>query len=189
MPVYFRMLYSCGMRLSEARNLKVEDVDLDKGIVTIHHSKKDNSRLVPMSLELTNRCKTYFNQVHLYSKAYDYFFPGIEGKPMTIQNIYRNFRRFLWQANISHGGRGKGPRIHDFRHTFACHCIKKWVIEKRDLSVYLPVLKSYMGHDSFEETSYYLRMTADVYPDITIKLEGCYPKIIPSLVGDIDEAN
>jgi len=43
-----------------------------------------------------------------------------------------------------------------------------------------------MGHDSFEDTAYYLRLTADVFPDITIKLEGCYPDIIPSLVGAAD---
>lgn len=53
MPVFFRMIYSCGLRSSEARLLKVADVDLDAGILTIHHSKKDNSRLVPMSEKLT----------------------------------------------------------------------------------------------------------------------------------------
>jgi hypothetical protein len=55
-----------------------------------------------------------------------------------------------------------------------------------DLTVYLPILKTYMGHDSFEDTAYYLRLTADVFPDITIKLEGCYPDIIPSLGGVAD---
>src|ERR1700733_6575214 len=49
MPVIFRMIYMCGLRASEARLLKVADVDLENGILSIHHSKKDNSRLVPMS--------------------------------------------------------------------------------------------------------------------------------------------
>ena len=49
MPVIFRMIYMCGLRASEARLLKVSDVDLKRGILSIHHSKKDNSRLVPMS--------------------------------------------------------------------------------------------------------------------------------------------
>jgi len=44
-----------------------------------------------------------------------------------------------------------------------------------------------MGHYSFNETAYYLRMTGDVFPDISIKLEGCYPNIIPKLEGDVDE--
>lgn len=46
-----------------------------------------------------------------------------------------------------------------------------------------------MGHDSFEETAYYLRMTADVFPDITIRLEGKYPDLIPELEGGADETN
>ena len=49
MPVIFRMIYMCGLRVSEARLLKVADVDLKNGILNIHQSKKDNSRLVPMS--------------------------------------------------------------------------------------------------------------------------------------------
>jgi len=39
----------------------------------------------------------------------------------------------------------------------------------------------------FEETAYYLRLTADIFPDISIKLEGCYPDIIPRLEGNSDE--
>lgn len=189
MPVFFRLIYTCGLRSSETRLLKVADVDLENGILTIHHSKKDNSRLVPMSDELTRRCRNYAAIVHLISKETDWFFPGLNENPMTIGNVYHNYRRFLWKAGISHGGRGKGPRVHDFRHTFACHCLKKWVDEGKDLMVYLPVLKTYMGHDSFEETSYYLRMTADVFPDISIRLQGCYPDIIPNLEGDADETN
>lgn len=63
------------------------------------------------------------------------------------------------------------------------------MLEGKDLAAYLPVLRTYMGHDSFEETAYYLRLTADVYPDISIKLEGCYPDIIPELEGGLDETN
>ncbi|NYB76158.1 tyrosine-type recombinase/integrase [Sedimentibacter hydroxybenzoicus DSM 7310] len=184
MPIFFRMIYSCGLRSSEARLLKVDDIDLEECVLTIEHSKMDNARLVPMSDEITSRCRGYFQHVHVMSKGSDYFFPGLNGKPMTLTNIYRNFRRFLWKAGISHGGRGKGPRVHDFRHTFACHCLKNWVMQGKDLSVYLPVLKTFMGHDSFEETAYYLRMTADVFPDISIKLEGFYPDVIPTLEGD-----
>ncbi len=41
-----------------------------------------------------------------------------------------------------------------------------------------------MGHDSFEETAYYLHLTADVFPDITLKIETQYPGIIPELKGE-----
>ena len=116
MPVFFRMVYSCGLRSSEARLLKVSDVNLETGILSIHHSKKDNSRLVPMSDELTERCRNYSANVHMFLKETDWFFPGLNGKPMTLGNVYHNFRRFLWRVGISHGGRGKGPRVQDFSY-------------------------------------------------------------------------
>jgi integrase len=187
MPVLFRMIYLCGLRVSEARLLKVGDVDLENGILNIHHSKMDNSRLVPMSASLTERCRHYSKRVHSFPARENYFFPALGGKPMTIGNVYKKFRKFLWQAGISHNGRGHGPRVHDFRHAYAVHCLKKWVEQEKDLAAYLPVLKTYMGHDSFEETAYYLRLTADVFPDITLKLETWYPEIIPELEGDADE--
>jgi integrase len=188
MPVIYRMLYMCGLRVSEVRLLKVADVDLENGILSINHSKKDNSRLVVMSDSLTERCRDYTKKVHPRPVAEDYYFPALDGKPLTIGNLYKNFRRFLWRARISHGGRGNGPRIHDLRHTYAVHCLQKWVVEEKDLTVYLPVLKTYMGHDSFNDTAYYLRMTADVFPNITLKVEAQYLNIIPQLEGGIDEA-
>lgn len=187
MPLIFRMIYTCGLRLSEARLLKVADVDLKEGILTILHSKKDNNRLVPMSGSLVKRCRDYSKKVHSYPVADRYYFPGLQDKPMTIVNVYHNFRRFLWRAKISHGGKGCGPRIYDFRHTYAVHCLKNWTEQKKDLTAYLPVLKTYMGHDSFTETAYYLHLTVDMFPDITQKLEIRYPGMIPELEGGSDE--
>jgi integrase len=189
MPIIFRMIYSCGLRVSEARLLKVQEVDLNNGILTINQSKKDNSRLVPMTDELTKRCQTYAKQVHGSSNPEGYFFPMIDDKPITLGNIYKNFRKFLWKAGISHGGRGLGPRIHDFRHSAAVHCLKKWSEEGKDLMTYLPILRVYLGHDSFDETAYYLRLTADVFPEITLKLEQAYSELIPVIEGGAYETN
>jgi integrase/recombinase XerD len=183
MPVIFRMIYMCGLRVSEARLLRVADVDLEEGILSIHHSKKDNSRQVLMSDSLTERCRKFSKEVHLLSAKEDYYFLALVGKPMTLGNLYKNFRRFLWRARISHGGRGHGPRIHDLRHTYACHCLKKWFTQEKDLAAYLPILKTYMGHDSFGDNAYYLRLTADVFPDMLLRLEAKYLDIIPQLEG------
>ena len=189
MPIIFRMIYTCGLRLSEARLLKVADVDLENGVLTINKSKNDKSRLVPMSEPLTERCRVFSKTVHSCSVGEDYYFPSHQGKPMTIGNIYHNFRKFLWRAKISHRGKGRGPRIHDFRRCYAVHCLKKWAEQEKDLTAYLPVLKTYMGHDSFAETAYYLHLTMDMFPDITRKLELKYPGIIPELKGGADETH
>lgn len=107
MPLFFRMIYTCGLRVSEARLLTVADVDLKNGILSVHHSKKDNSRLVPMSDELAEHCRGYFRQVHPFPRDTEPFFPALGGKPMTLTNVYHNFRRFLWRAGISQAAGAK----------------------------------------------------------------------------------
>lgn len=178
MPLLFRMIYSCGLRCSEARLLKVSDVDLSNGILSVVDGKNENSRLIPISSDLLSRCREFFKRVHTHTTPDDWFFPGQNGKAITLGNVYKNFRKFLFAAGISHHGRGKGPRVHDFRHTFACNCLKKWVREGKDLNVYLPVLKTYMGHKSLSDTAYYLQLTADVYSDISDKLDEIFNELI-----------
>ena len=189
MPLLFRLLYGCGLRISEALNLRVEDLDLHDGVLTVIDGKFNKDRLVPLGEENSRRCCEYIKIVHLFSDKSAYLFPSPNGQAITHGNAYKNFRRFLWQARISHGGWGKGPRLHDIRHTFAVHCLRQWVMQGRDLAAYLPVLKTYLGHDSFRDTSHYLRLTAEVYPDITAKVEQAFGYIIPVIGDDAHEAD
>jgi len=189
MPLLFRLLYGCGLRISEALNLRVEDIDLHDGILTVIDGKFNKDRLVPLGEENSHRCCEYMKTVHLFSDKSAYLFPSPNEQRITHGNAYKNFRRFLWQARISHGGWGKGPRLHDIRHTFAVHCLRQWVIQGKDLAAYLPVLKTYLGHGSFRDTSHYLRLTAEMYPDITAKVEQAFGYIIPVIGDDAHEAD
>jgi len=188
MPVFFRLLYCTGMRLSEARLLKVGDIDMGSGVITVTNAKLDKHRQLPVSLEMLARLQDYHRNVHALSKSDDWFFPGFGRKPMTMGNVEKNLRKFLWQAGISHGGRSKGPRVHDFRHTTAVHCLRRWVLEGKNLRAYLPILQAYLGHVSFSDTAYYLHLTADLFPDITGKIEAAFGFIIPE-EGDYNEAD
>jgi len=185
MPIFFRLLFSCGLRCSEARLLKVGDVDLENGVLSIRESKNHNSRLVPMDPSMAQCMREYACAVHTFPDGDSYFFSAMEGRPMTIGNVYKNFRRFLWRAGISHTG--DGPRVHDFRHGYAVYRLKEWSRQGKDLMAYLPILRTYMGHNTFYETAYYLRMTADVFPDICLKLEHAFGYIIPESAGGPDE--
>lgn len=186
MPIFFRLLYCTGLRLSEARLLKVEDVGLENGVITVTNAKFGKQRQLPVSPEMLDRLQKYHFNVHTFSKPDSWFFPGFNDKPMTLGNVGKNFRKFLWQARISHGGRGKGPRVQDFRHTQAVHCLRRGVIDGKDLRAYLPVLQAFLGHVSFADTAYYLHLTADLFPDITEKIESVFGFIVPE-VGDYDE--
>jgi integrase len=118
MPVLFRTVYACGLRASEARLLRVADVDLGTGVLQIRDAKGGKDRQVPLSEPLRARLADY--HAHVVGRTGgEWFFPATAGQPLTLGNIDKNFRRFLWQARISHGGRGHGPRVHDLRHTFA----------------------------------------------------------------------
>lgn len=174
MPVLFRILYCCGLRLGEVLRLEVSDVDLALGVLLIRESKNGNDRYVPMSEQLTERCRDYAEKVHGANTPYKYFFPSPDGKMISEMNIYTNFRRFLYKAGISHGGKGKGPRIYDFRHTFAVHSLKRIILSGKNLAVYHQVLKTYMGHSFFKYTAYYLQLTKDMFPDTRMKIENHY---------------
>lgn len=174
MPVLFRILYCCGLRLGEVLRLETSDVDLISGVLLIRESKNGNDRYVPMSNPLIERCRNYAEQVHGPDSPHMYFFPAPDDGMISEMNIYSNFRRFLHKAGISHGGKGKGPRIYDFRHTFAVHSLKRMVLAGKDLAVYHQVLKTYMGHSFFKYTAYYLQLTKDMFPDIRTKVETYY---------------
>ena len=108
------------------------------------------------------------------------FFPNPKGKPYSQRTVYDKFRVVLWRCRISHGGCRKGPRVHDLRHTFAVHCLKKWVDDGEQVNALLPVLSSYMGHVNLGSVNKYLRLTADVFPDITRRVEKYFGYIIPN---------
>ena len=178
-PLLYRMLYGCGLRVSEALNLTVGDVNTEDGTLTIRNAKFHKDRLVPMHPSLVKRCSVYMEEIHPVGKPEDIFFPSHQDGRCSERTIYAYFRRFLWEAGISHGGRGKGPRVHDLRHAFAVHCLKRWVRSGVDLTVALPYLSVYLGHAGLKGSQRYLRLTAELYPDIARTMDERFVHILP----------
>ena len=178
MRMIFEILYCCGLRMSEATGLTNADVDLENGILTVRFAKFEKSRYVPMSSDVVADLKTYMD-----SNTHEPFlFPGRTGQQLGQKSVYSEFRRVLLAAGIPHYGRGKGPRVHDFRHTFACHCLHRWIKNGIPVSSALPRLSTYMGHNDMTATEKYLHMTAEVYPEISEKLSLKYGYLIPKEV-------
>ena len=179
-PVLFRFLYGTGVRISEALNIILSDVDAKTGVVTVHDGKNGKDRLLPMADGLTKRIISFMNSFHSCNDSNMWLFPackdGIMGR-MDKSTAYNHFRDYLLMADIPHTA--VGPRIHSLRHGFAVKCLKKWVLAGNDLNVMLPYLSAYMGHADFRGTQYYLRLTSDLYPDILKKVEAEFGYVIP----------
>ena len=181
LPVLFRLLYCCGLRISEAINLKVEDFDLDSGIVTIRESKFRKDRLIPIAESLISILRTYHEKVVNIAGLKDYFFTNKDGNKLTRRDIYERFREILWKAGISHGRRGKGPRLHDFRHCFCIYALSRIVGKGIDLYCALPILSTYLGHSSVGATQRYVRLTEEFYPELLEKVSRSSAYVFPEV--------
>lgn len=180
-PLLMRILYGCGLRISEALSLTMANVDLNEGILTVEHSKFNNSRLVPMSGTLVKSCADYVSRMN-FSPTYEgYFFPSPGEGAYKEVSIYSRFRYLLDQVGIGHGGRGNGPRLHDLRHTFAIHSLEQMVSLGFDIYCALPILSTYLGHRTIESTEKYLRLTSAAHDDIINALEPLYKKLFPEV--------
>jgi integrase len=182
MPEVFRLLYGCGFRLGEVLQLRVADVDLNRGVVTVREAKFGKDRLVPPALALIQRLRRYADGMGARSSN-AYFFPSPSGGPWSHEAVYRLYRELLLRCGIAHAGRGKGPRVHDLRHAFAVHTLLRWCREGADLDAKLPVLATYMGHQSLAGTQRYLHLTAELFPQIRVRANAAFGDVIPRRVA------
>jgi integrase len=180
-PVIFRLLYGCGLRVSEVTNLKCSDIDLDNGVIIIRDSKFGNDRLVPLSNSLLKIMQRYSIQMNHSCKKADFFFRSKNLNPISRHWIYNRFRGILWSSKISHMGKGKGPRLHDLRHSFCVRSLKKMVDRGTDIYCSLPLLSKYVGHTSVKATQGYVRLTVDIHSELIEKISAQCAYVIPEV--------
>jgi integrase/recombinase XerD len=181
LPVLSRLLYGCGLRVSEALNLTRGDVDFNNCCLTVRHAKFDQDRLVPLSTSLADIMRRYDATAPRVFTAdrETRFFTHLDGRPVTSDNVYRWFRKTLWAAGISHGGRGHGPRVHDLRHTFAVCSLQGLVNQGADVYWASPTLATYLGHASVAATGQYVRLIPEIFPEVTAAASSIASRVIP----------
>lgn len=170
-PVIMKTLYGCGLRITEALTLRMKDLNMESRIITILNSKYGKDRIVPISNSLWSVYRKYIIAYRSSAAIDDPLFPD----QLTAHGFYSRFREVLRLAGISHRGRGKGPRLHDMRHTFAVHCLNQWVRQGRDIYAMLPILSEYLGHNSISATSDYLRLTPASFNDFLFAAKTNHP--------------
>ena len=183
MPELFRVLYGCGLRISEALRLQDKDVNLSDGILEIHDTKFGKHRLVPMSPSMVQRLKRYKERIG--SRGDDtYFFPSRDQGQYHPQTIRSLFRQILSTSGIAYEGRSHGPRVHDLRHTYAVHRLIQWYREGASLPAKIPILATYLGHKNVISTQAYLHFVPELFPEVSKSIESSVGHVIPRRTND-----
>jgi integrase/recombinase XerD len=151
------LLAVAGLRISEARNLQTDDVDLKEGVLTIRGSKFDKSRLVPIHATTRKVLSDYASRRdHLLSKRPAAFFVSGRGTRLDGGEIRRTFYLLSRQIGLRGHSDSHGPRLHDFRHRFAVETLVQWYRSGQDVERRLPILSTYLGHSHVADTYWYL---------------------------------
>lgn len=185
MPMILRMMYGCGLRIGETLALKMQDVDLDTGLLILRHSKGDKQRIVPMHPSLTAILGRYCCTAGLIGDA-DAFLFGIPNSDASIppHGARSRFERLLKNAGISLPGRKKherGPCLHCLRHVFAFKSFARAESEGIRIDDAVPYLSIFLGHDSLKETEKYLKFSAEMFPDAMNRFESFTSDIFPEV--------
>ena len=186
MPALFRVLYSTGIRISEALNLNNEDINLEKGTILIRKSKNQRQRIVPITPSLEAVLRQYISyrdRMPLKSIRCKEspLFVSLTGKRIRKFTVYTWFRKILKLCNIPFIGGNHGPRVHDLRHSFAVHSLMKQVKFGKDMYCLLPILSVFMGHKTLLGTESYVRLTSEMFPELNLQIGVISSYIFPSL--------
>lgn len=168
-PVLFRLLYCCGTRINETLSIHKKDVDLEAGILRLVETKNNCERYIVLGDGVASLMREFSSKSFYLLDDEDYIFTSSNGGRLSADTVYQRHRGFFKTAGIPYLGDHQGPRIQDWRHTFAVHAFKQLADTGLDLYVALPILSTYLGHKTIYATEHYLRLTMSIYPDIERK--------------------
>lgn len=184
-PMILRLLYGCGLRIGETVTLRMEDVDLVTGVLTLKCTKGDKQRLVPMHHSLTEILEHYCMAMGIVGYPKSYLFPTINPlEPVTIKNAKHKFEDLLKLAEIFLPSRKKsqrGPCLHCLRHAFVFKAFSNAEKEGRRIDDVVPFLSIYLGHNRLRETEKYLKFSSELFPDAMKMFDqytiGVFPEV------------
>lgn len=151
----FGLLASTGLRISEALDLRLDDVTAD-GLV-IRKTKFNKTRLVPLHPTVTVALDRYLDIRRRTSTISDYVFVSPKGGRLPYRTVLAWFLRLSREVGLRSGTRG--PRIHDFRHTVAVRALESAPVSTSPVGPHLRALSTYLGHTHVADTCWYLQAT------------------------------
>jgi len=177
----YLLYYCCGMRLSEARLLKKEDIDWENGILTIYESKGHKDRLVYLPHDGIAVLKQYLQRIETIIPNSPWMFPGDDtNKPISYGPVELRFNA-CWARLPFASNANKHPTPHCLRHAFVVERMNEWMLQGLDTKQMLAYLSKYLGHTSPEETHYYYHLVKKAFTIIKQK-DMASSRVIPEVI-------
>jgi integrase len=170
----FGLLSVCGLRLGEARNLQLQDVDLRTGVLTIRGGKFGKDRLLPLH---ASTCKVLADYIlrrrrHWAGRSVSpYLFVSSWGNRLDAGSIHRAFYAASRRIGLRSAADSHGPRLHDLRHRFATTTLVNWYRTDQDPERRLPLLSAFLGHVHVSDTQWYLSGSPELMREAMSRLE------------------
>lgn len=180
-PVFFRLLFTCGLRSSEARLLSVDDVDLADGKIYIKRSKGWEARIIYVSEDMLDLLCRYDCIISRLLPGREAFFPNHKGAYYSKSTLDVWFHEFWDILPEAVAAKGNKPRVHDLRHGYCIYRLNQWVRENADLNALLPYLSEFIGHANFADTDYYLTLAEPFYPEFESRMREANTAILPEV--------
>jgi integrase len=165
------------MRLGEARNLELMDVDLGTGVLTLRGAKFGKSRLIPIHASTRRVLADYIvRRERLWAgrPVSSYLFVSNWGNHLDSGEIHRMFYALSRQIGLRGQSESHGPRLHDLRHRFAVMTLLRWYRSGEDVERRLPFLSAYLGHVHISDTFWYLSAWPELMREAMSRLERCW---------------
>jgi integrase/recombinase XerD len=173
----FGLLSVTGLRLGEARNLKLDDVDLTAAGLTVRGTKFGKTRLVTLHASTCQVLAEYIDrrQHHGAGRPVSaYLFVSSWGNRLDSGQIHRAFYRLSRQIGLRGASGRHGPRLHDLRHRCATTTLVHWYRCDQDPARRLPLLSTYLGHVHVADTQWYLEASPELLREAMCRLEQCW---------------
>jgi integrase len=163
------LLYCTGLRIREALNLTLGDIDVKRSVLYVAKGKFGKPRLVPVSPSTLTALNDYLSvrSPHAGTGGASPLFIGGYDKALSYCQAYDGFHRLCRYCAM--GGKPL-PRLHDLRHNYACRRLALWRDEGKDVNAMLPVLATAMGHVNIFHTQIYLHIEPSDLHDAAARL-------------------
>ncbi|UKB78346.1 tyrosine-type recombinase/integrase [Chryseobacterium sp. MEBOG07] len=184
-PALIRLLYSTGIRIGEALEIRNKDIDFEKKCIRIKGAKNYTERLAAINdslLLVLQQFKKFRDRIPIDNILLPdhYFFISHLGKKCNDETTRKWFYEILRFCGIGQQTGGNSPRLHDLRHTAAVHGLMKMIENNTDIYCALPVISNFLGHKKVSSTEVYVRLTKEAFPHIInpqMMVSSVFPKI------------